>query len=495
MATDAKWYYLADGQPSGPHRTGDMADLFKAGTINRETMCWTEGRPQWQCAEGIAELDAAFGAVEEIAKKSRHNAQTLASDDPLAAFQQEIAALESGQQAEASDQPDPDSSTMETPASPDEKSFVDDDGTEYEWDSIARKYAPKGGQALKEGNGDAGRGRQNYDVEDMTFEAELEEQPSLAEAKKRIQQMELEEEARAVMEANEDEEGSKRKKGKGEKKQDEKKQGEKRPAEEPAPSFSEPSKTTSVYITGLPDDVTLQELVNVFNKCGIIKTDEDMVPKVKIYRDKATGMVKGDGLVTYLKRPSVELAINILDKTPFRPNMGMLMKVQEARFQVKGDFKPRPSKKKKKPKGKKDRQANLLGWGGFDDRLSASKITVILKHMFHPDEMIGDPDAATELEAEIKEECEKIGAVDRVNIYQHNPDGVVAIRFESEEATELCVKKMNNRFFGGRMVEASKWDGFTKYNVKPKQTEEEEAERLEKFAKDLEADNTAAGTV
>lgn len=62
-------------------------------------------------------------------------------------------------------------------------------------------------------------------------------------------------------------------------------------------------------------------------------------------------MLKGDGLVTYLKRPSVELAVNILDGTPFRPGMVTMMKVQEARFELKGEYK-RPTKPKKKPKKK-----------------------------------------------------------------------------------------------------------------------------------------------
>ena len=45
----------------------------------------------------------------------------------------------------------------------------------------------------------------------------------------------------------------------------------------------------------------------VFAKCGILKEDDDGRPRVKIYRDKATGMSKGDGLVSYLKEPSVSV--------------------------------------------------------------------------------------------------------------------------------------------------------------------------------------------
>ena len=44
----------------------------------------------------------------------------------------------------------------------------------------------------------------------------------------------------------------------------------------------------------------------MFTKCGVIKEGDDKMPRVKIYRDKALGDVaKGDGLITYLKEPSV----------------------------------------------------------------------------------------------------------------------------------------------------------------------------------------------
>lgn len=35
-----------------------------------------------------------------------------------------------------------------------------------------------------------------------------------------------------------------------------------------------------------------------------------------------------------------------------------------------------------------------------------------------------------------------------------------------QEAADECVRIMNGRFFGGRQLEASKWDGFTNFNVK-----------------------------
>lgn len=49
--------------------------------------------------------------------------------------------------------------------------------------------------------------------------------------------------------------------------------------------------------------------VQRFAAFGVIKPDEDGVPKVKLYRDKATGAAKGDGLVTFLYEPSVSLSV------------------------------------------------------------------------------------------------------------------------------------------------------------------------------------------
>lgn len=45
------------------------------------------------------------------------------------------------------------------------------------------------------------------------------------------------------------------------------------------------------------------------------------------------GSGKGDGLVTYLKQPSVDLAIQILDGTPLRDDDNQLMSVSQASFQ------------------------------------------------------------------------------------------------------------------------------------------------------------------
>lgn len=90
------------------------------------------------------------------------------------AFKQEIAALEKG--VESTTIP----SLEDAPPSPEDKSFIDDDGTEYIWDSVARKYKSKDFDTNIQPPAPVAE----YDVQTMTYEAVEEEIPSLAEARR-----------------------------------------------------------------------------------------------------------------------------------------------------------------------------------------------------------------------------------------------------------------------------------------------------------------------
>lgn len=87
-------------------------------------------------------------------------------------------------------------------------------------------------------------------------------------------------------------------------------------------------KNTAIYVTELPQDITTDELVAHFSKCGIIM-DEIMTgkPRVKLYCNE-DGSLKGDALVVYLREESVNLALTILDESEIRPNCKI--RVQEA---------------------------------------------------------------------------------------------------------------------------------------------------------------------
>jgi hypothetical protein len=55
-------------------------------------------------------------------------------------------------------------------------------------------------------------------------------------------------------------------------------------AQENNGKWFELKNNTSVYVTGLPDDATVEEVGEVFGRCGIIKEDADGQPRVKLYR-------------------------------------------------------------------------------------------------------------------------------------------------------------------------------------------------------------------
>ena len=54
----------------------------------------------------------------------------------------------------------------------------------------------------------------------------------------------------------------------------------------------------------------------------------------------------------------------------------------------------------------------------------------------------------------------------QVRVFGSNPEGVVSVKFKAEGPADECTRLMNGRFFGGRRLEAFKWDGVTNYNVK-----------------------------
>lgn len=80
-----------------------------------------------------------------------------------------------------------------------------------------------------------------------------------------------------------------------------KKMEAKRKAQEPPTWFEvDEAHNTAIYVSGLPLDITMDELTELFNKCGLIARDERGKDKIKLYKD-TNGQPKGDALCIYIK--------------------------------------------------------------------------------------------------------------------------------------------------------------------------------------------------
>ncbi|XP_059473465.1 HIV Tat-specific factor 1 homolog [Neocloeon triangulifer] len=336
--------------------------------------------------------------------------------------------------------------------------FTDpNDGTEYEWDKVKNAWIPRVDEEF------IARYQLNYGFteESKRSLSEIRQAEAEAAAKKEKELLELKElkaQKRAAL-----------------------------AKEEPKWFDQDQKNNTKVYVSGLPHDITEQEFVDFMQKCGIITKDiETGKLRIKLYSDKE-GNLKGDGLCTYIKVESVDLACKLLDGSDLR---GHKVQVEPAKFQLKGAFNPelKPKKRKKKEKERmKKMQDKLLAWR--PDKLRGERErnerVVVLKNLFEPSIFDKEVALILEYQEDLREECKKCGDVRKVIIYDRNPDGVAQIFFKDAEEADQCVQLLNNRWFGQRKITAETWDGKTVYKVG--ETDAEVQQRLQNWDKFLES--------
>lgn len=272
------------------------------------------------------------------------------------------------------------------------------------------------------------------------------------------------------------------------------KQPEKKKAAEP-PAWFEVSDehNRNVYVSNLPENTSEDEFVEFMQKCGIVMRDpRTNKPKIKMYKSPE-GVFKGDALCTYMKIESVPLALQILDGYEFNRKK---IKVEVAKFNVKGQFDAEKAKAGRLKKNEKKRlekaETKLLDWR--PDKLPGgrpkSEKTVVILNMFDSKEFESDPGLILEFKQDLQPECEKFGEVRKITIYDRSPEGVATIAFSEFDAADACLRRMHGRFFAGKQLSATLWDGKTKYRVE--ETEEEREKRLGQWNSFLTSSKTDA---
>jgi len=117
-----------------------------------------------------------------------------------------------------------------------------------------------------------------------------------------------------------------------------------------------------------------------------------------------------------------------------------------------------------------------------------------LKRMFTLKDLEDDPTLLLELKEDVREECETLGEVTNVVLYDKEPDGVMTVKFRDPVSAQACIIKMNGRYFDGAQVEARLYDGRERYQRtgtgqdEGDDDDEAEKKRLDAFASWLESD-------
>ncbi|GAA5940146.1 hypothetical protein JCM1841_005963, partial [Sporobolomyces salmonicolor] len=289
------------------------------------------------------------------------------------------------------------------------------------------------------------------------------------------------------------------------------------------PANKKPRANTAIFISHLPLSTTASALESTFSKAGLILEDASGAPKIKLYRDAATGKFKGEALVVYLEGASVDLAIRLFDQTELELGSGEgVMSVAKAEWDSSKGGSKEGEADKKKENGSggggngRDNQAKRTGkraaalrqklgdWSSDDeDPLAAAararkyRGVVVLEGMFTPQELDEDATLLLDLKEDVRDECERLGEVTNVTLYDKEEKGIMTVRFRDDLAAQACIAKMNKRFFAGRTIRAYPMDGSVKYRKSTRadeadkdeadeEKERKEAERLDRYAEWLE---------
>lgn len=88
---------------------------------------------------------------------------------------------------------------------------------------------------------------------------------------------------------------------------------------------------------------------------------------------------------------------------------------------------------------------------------------VILKRMFTLSELEEDEELEDDIVEDTREECSKFGEVEKVVLFNAEPEGIMSVRFANSTAAKACVRKMDGRAYERRYLEAKLANGTERF--------------------------------
>ena len=478
------WYYAdpATGQPTGPYPEPSFAALARAGAMPLHTPVWRAGL-EWKplADHGPGVLGIPVATLRQAALAAKADAERRAGGG---------AAGEADEEATlAADAVSPPLPAVSSSPPPGERRFVED-GTAFEWDSRLHRFVEVDG-----------------------------EQKAAPKPNKRS--------AADVLERRGGGGGSKPAHPPSSSGWGGRAGGDDSAAPPPPPPARPP---TAIYVTGLPLDTSEAEVAAAFSRCGLIRPARSdptgRAPSVKLYRDAGSGALKGDATITFLRPPSVDLAITLLDGVPLRPGgsgqaggqPGPPMSVGIAKFEMRGGAfdegraaaataaaAPPPAKRARggwkggrggggggRPAAPPANAAaalaaKALAWDGFDDEAPAEATTVVARwgdsggdSALLASLIEGGKDVVSAFEVSLASVCGRVvggevgaggRAVEGVRAFLGEPAGLVAtIRFRTPEGAAAAVARLGGKPLtpdGPPVLSVELWDGVTGFRARP----------------------------
>ncbi|EGV63248.1 hypothetical protein PSN45_004482 [Yamadazyma tenuis] len=196
------------------------------------------------------------------------------------------------------------------------------------------------------------------------------------------------------------------------------------------------SRSTGIFISNLPQSITVDELNEEFAKYGTISLDKGNSPRIKLYYDEKDKF-KQEALIIYDNATSVDLAIQMMNQVKMKNN---ILNVEEAKFE---------------PIEDKSQRADEIRSKFY------SKVMVI-ENMFRKQEYKENTKLAEDIEEDIREECEKSGIKDILNVTFFPSDCVVTVKFKSSSSVDTIIESFDKRDYDGLKLNVHTFTG-TRY--------------------------------